>query len=1079
MGRSSIPPALIELSNPTTPEAQVNALRDLKNEIVGHDQRKELAVRHGVVKPLAGILRAEARRGGKRRGRAMNGNGSVEREGEKAMEWSTEDEMRYQATLVVGSLAIGGPAFVTPLLAGNILPPLLEALSPNEVSPKLIVATLRTLTLIVDAMAHEKPWTDSSDGPLRPSISNTISEQIYTRQVMDRLAEILSQTSQSPTVHQQISATTKLIINTCREERQRKLLLEAGTLDILATKLAAIALADAQSLRMEPRTPSGDELPVVILPDIMEAIATIITDSYYHTARFLYSQPIQRLFGTNKESAAGTYDGYSTSPQTTPWDRLLPRLQATQTKADHYTKSWPALGSHNSAGTNDSYTRLPSMGSLQQPANRNPPVDEPENPLFIWLTFVARRGQARERLSACWLLAILKKFGEKWSGNDPSKSTRGRHFSYFIVPLVVKMIEEATPRLEQSKKNGSLSPQAKEDHKYILKHGPFVLAELVKGNKMLQDAAVDAKVLPMLYQILKKSFDPVITSSKPLWSPRPPSPQPRDSMIDPASSTLGRPGLSTEILHAFRYRESSLVALGALADIQDGLRKVIIESGAVNYIIDSLVPYSEGLIDPSSSTQDGGSTTAKGGNPVPVLIAACKAVQTLSRSISVLRTSLIDHGVAKPSYDLLRHPNVKVQTAATEVITNLVLEVSPMRDVSDIIAAGALKTLCEHCHSANFDLRYGSLWALKHLCLSSSYETKVKCLEELGVGWLVQALNGEPTKSSISTPLGMGTSNAAGEQVDILNAVDDPNMDVDDDTSDDEDENTMTDSIPSMRHHHRAGSRYTNTTNIRDRLQHIKNDEQDPRINAERDDVRIQEQALDFIRNFTNENKASGEMIDYLLKTIGHSRFFEILDSKVRPKGAAGQTNTSTYWPNTLGRTSGLNPSPFTTNPNWAAYPPTEIISAALYILVHLANGRSQHRSLVISQTQLMTHVLQLFSHPNRSVRVPCAWFINNLTWVDDSTDVTASRERAQNLRQLGYEEGLRMLTRDADLDVRERGKGGVEQLAKLLGEDRPTGYSSPAGVSAFGESAGGVSGLGRVGGGLGSLHQHRGWTRE
>lgn len=108
MGRSSIPPALIELCNPTSPEAQVTALRNLKNEIVGHDQRKELAVRHGVVKPLAEILRVETRKGGKRRrGGALNGNSSVAREAERAIEWNTEDELRFQATLVVGSLANG------------------------------------------------------------------------------------------------------------------------------------------------------------------------------------------------------------------------------------------------------------------------------------------------------------------------------------------------------------------------------------------------------------------------------------------------------------------------------------------------------------------------------------------------------------------------------------------------------------------------------------------------------------------------------------------------------------------------------------------------------------------------------------------------------------------------------------------------------------------------------------------------------------------------------------------------------------------------------------------------------------
>lgn len=107
MGRSSIPPALIELSNPTTPETQVNALRNLKNEIVGHDQRKELAVRHGIVKPLAGLLRTEARKSGKRtsgRRGTLNANSST---GGGREEWTTEDELRFQATLVVGSLANG------------------------------------------------------------------------------------------------------------------------------------------------------------------------------------------------------------------------------------------------------------------------------------------------------------------------------------------------------------------------------------------------------------------------------------------------------------------------------------------------------------------------------------------------------------------------------------------------------------------------------------------------------------------------------------------------------------------------------------------------------------------------------------------------------------------------------------------------------------------------------------------------------------------------------------------------------------------------------------------------------------
>ena len=109
MGRSAIPSALQELARPISPQAQVDALRTLKNEIVGHDQRKELAVQKGLIKPLAGILGAEARKGGKRRRSALNGSSSTTAgaDGQLAVQWTVEEDLRFQATLVAGSLANG------------------------------------------------------------------------------------------------------------------------------------------------------------------------------------------------------------------------------------------------------------------------------------------------------------------------------------------------------------------------------------------------------------------------------------------------------------------------------------------------------------------------------------------------------------------------------------------------------------------------------------------------------------------------------------------------------------------------------------------------------------------------------------------------------------------------------------------------------------------------------------------------------------------------------------------------------------------------------------------------------------
>ena len=102
MGHPVSPNILQELQTPSSIPAQIDALKTLKNDIIGHDQRKELAIRHGIVEPLVRILSTYSKTSGKKRMRERSDNGA---NSEKT--WTEEDNLRLQATLIVASLGNG------------------------------------------------------------------------------------------------------------------------------------------------------------------------------------------------------------------------------------------------------------------------------------------------------------------------------------------------------------------------------------------------------------------------------------------------------------------------------------------------------------------------------------------------------------------------------------------------------------------------------------------------------------------------------------------------------------------------------------------------------------------------------------------------------------------------------------------------------------------------------------------------------------------------------------------------------------------------------------------------------------
>ena len=119
MTRPSTPPILSELRSASSPASQVAALRALKNEVIGHEQKKEMWIGLGVLAPIARILNTH-RGDGKRRHRDLNGTTILSRQ---KVARTDEEESRLQAVIILGSLAHGQCMSACPLgfLAGSLL----------------------------------------------------------------------------------------------------------------------------------------------------------------------------------------------------------------------------------------------------------------------------------------------------------------------------------------------------------------------------------------------------------------------------------------------------------------------------------------------------------------------------------------------------------------------------------------------------------------------------------------------------------------------------------------------------------------------------------------------------------------------------------------------------------------------------------------------------------------------------------------------------------------------------------------------------------------------------------------------
>jgi hypothetical protein len=800
----------------------------------------------------------------------------------------------------------------------------------------------------------------------------------------------------------------------------KSFLTQSGVLDALSGLLVSFSVKNND---IEYRSDSSHLLPSPhssAVPTIMSAISSLIAGSTYRAHKFVLSDHVKDLF-LNFSPGEGDLR-YMMGPKygmPNADGALLPPLYMPNNKSVSFgtaSNSFPVLGGMN------------RQNGAGEPRLPHGDVDH-ANAVCSWLIYFARTFQGSKRVQALRLLAIVNEAVGVDTGAFPANEfaqqsrERERQLSLLAVPLAVRLVQDGSEAKE---------PESAEELAIIREQSCEALALLISCSRALQSAAVDAGAIKHVCPVLKKSFDNV-PLAKPMWSFRREAPNEAERS---ATRRLGEKGLPMEILHAMRCRQGALDALAAIGHREDSYRKAIVEAGVMGCIVDSLKPFPQDL--QACVVSHKGQLSAKDGNTTNVVLAACRAAKSMSRSTSLLRTSLIDAGIAKPIFELLTHQNVEVQIAATNVCANLLLDFSPMRE--DLVALGVMQTLCNHAKCSSPPLRLASMWALKHLMLKAARDLKINALNEIGADWLFNTMSGEHRDTNVfsnngGVSVGLSSSNAAGEQVDLLNPssmdLDEPTgrgreddiEAVDDDDDDDDDDGEIMYDEPSNTHYQSSQMRSTlpptSAFNTRKHLYTVRELEENPDLQARRDDVAIQEQALDFLRNLFNGEDAA-EMIDHVFREHGHQRIFDLLTAKLAPLPAS-QRQQSTGTP--VGGSS---------NTGRTLYHPVELLIAATAVITHIANGSPHHKQLLVSHRALLQAWLPHFTHADRRVRINCVWAINSLTWIEDERDRNPARDRNHLLREAGINSAVRLLTNDDDRDVRERVRTATRQMDSL-----------------------------------------------
>ncbi|KAI9669993.1 MAG: hypothetical protein M1831_007029 [Alyxoria varia] len=997
MAIPSLSQGLNELKNPTSQSAQREALEYLRTAITCRLDRKESLLQLGVLDAVARTL-SEACASSKSKGKkpSQETNGS-DRSLPGEPQLNDEDRIRLQAILLLDSLALGGTSFASAICSSQCVASVLECLDPSRNPPQIVLNSLR---LLLELVATE--YREEEAGQLFPTLSD---KELYSTASVRIYAKILSQQSTSPTVQGQIPLICQFLSKTLTTA-QCGLLVSVDIIELLGQKLVSHYVQSKQNPRNQrsyhnalPPAPSDRDLPY-----ILNALSIITSGSQYRVARLLYSPTILAVFPFRQLQPSADPNLYQRSyaaalaNQTN--DMPLPWIPTGSHKTNEHSEAFPALGTPS---TKPSAFDFAGPESTQQSAEK-PTSNVYESCLIPYLITSMRATGGIHRLEAARLLVTIAQQGFVGRGRD-------RTLAFLVVPLLVGIVDESFPLNPPLEGRSILDSEKRQLREGI----PRILASLIESSPILQKAAIEGDAVKKVVAFLKSTLIPVETRPN-TWNAE----RPADAMSDvPEASSLGHTTLPESVMHIMKCRESALILIAALSEREDKYRKNFTESHITKLIIDTLRPLNAQSVARMHEKGRTEKLDRKVGNPLFVVLAGLKAIRTISRSVSLLRTKLGDYELHKPIHELVKHPCAEVVVGATDVICNIVMDFSPMRD--NLIEAGIIQDLAERTKSADYSVRIGALWALKHLTYQASTESKRRAWEAVGTPWLTKIISGDSTNNRLFPRIG-AAANAAGERVDILHAVEDE---------------PMPDS-PEPVEHQEDTAPYSKTSGLANdfqgergmsvaaRLAKIKEaEERQVKNRAHHELVMVQVQGIDFIRNSTQGPHAV-MMLDEVLSNMGSERFFEIMDSTLRPL----DTNDQNQIPSSPSQGSRGG---FFSKAKEQQYAPRELLASSIYCLVHFAAGNAHHRNILLQQRSIFNHVYDLSSHPDSAVRTACCWLCNNLVWIDSKDDQTLALNRVTALDEFGFVRKMKELCKDPCLDAQDRAKATYETMHRLM----------------------------------------------